>query len=639
MAYGGDVGDNHLSISDLHAAARAYAEAGIPVFPCVENGKEPACAHGFRDATTNLEQINEWWEENPRYNIGLEPERAGWAVLDPDGPEGEATLAALPALPQTYTVRSPRGGRHLYFEGSLPGTVSRLGSKLDTRGRGSYILVPPSIVGGRHYTVIDDCDPAPLPAWVEEKIGAGREHVQAAVSELDLPGNIERAEVLLRGYVKRGHVAIEGQGGDSRTYAVCAEVLNLGVSPERALDMIDEIWNTHCVPPWTRDELGVKIENASRYAQNEPGAWAVPPAREAFAGTVLDKLLAESASEPVRRSKFYFEDEDEQEQGKEPAWLIQDLIPERSTVLLVGRTGSYKSFLALDLAIGISTGTETFGSVPSAPGPVFYGALEGRNNIKKARRRAWKIARGVDKTPDFYVGTAPMVAFEDEMQEFCQQILGRLHGRHPKLIIIDTLAKSMAGLNENDARDAGRFIRFCDALVETFGCSVLVLHHSGKDDARGARGSSAFQAGFDTVLEARAHKRTKAVAVYVVKQKDAEEKEAPWTFEGKEVGSSLVFFPTSAAEHHALTAKDDPLDRLKVGAALQSLNAYGLENGVTTNVLAQTMAPGNEADTQETRAALQSKTARVLGSLSKTRLDAYCTKQPSGLVWHLPERA
>lgn len=623
----------------------AYAAAGIPVFPCVVNDKNPATANGFHDATTNVDQINRWWQQAD-YNLAICPEDAGWAVVDIDvgeGKEGAATWAVLEAehgASTTRVIRTPRGGQHLYFAGSLPASQGDLkkglGPGVDTRGVGSYVLVPPSIVNGKAYEVQHDRAIGELPDWI-----AARVHRQSApdvtpVAHFDAGAVTARARDLLTHLVRNGDVAIEGRGGDTRTFNLACELLDLGCSPEQARALLEEIWNPHCQPPWSHEELCVKIENASSYKQNEDGIWAVAPAAETFKGPALDTALAESTQrERDLRSRFHMEDEDEQEQGADPSWLVKELLPESSTVLLVGPSGSYKSFIALELALSISTGTTTFGSSPLHVGPTFYAAAEGRANIKKARRRAWKAARGVDVTPAFYVGAAPMLALPEEVQQFGDEIKRRCEGRVPRLIVLDTVAKIMAGLNENDAQDAGRFIRFCDSLLEAFpGVTVIAVHHTGKDETRGARGSSAFLAGFDTVLEVKAHKPTKAVEVWVKKHKDAEERSEPFTFEGKAVGQSLVFQPTTREEHAALVGKDESMDKRAVGEALKGLKAVGADNAVTTMVLASAVAPAS-SDAAE-RDKLIRKTARTLSGLARSKLEPYAEVIGKDLMWSLP---
>ncbi len=197
----------------------------------------------------------------------------------------------------------------------------------------------------------------------------------------------------------------------------------------------------------------------------------------------------------------------------------------------------------------------------------------------------------------------------------------------------------MAGLNENDAADAGKFIRFCDSLVEMFGCTVIAIHHNGKEEGRGARGSSAFFAGFDTVLEVKAHKATKAVSVHVRKHKDAEERETPWTFEGRITGPSLTFELTTMEQHRLLTGDGGSVTPKTVGGILKELNAFGETAGISTAVLATQLTPATENETVEDRASAISRTTRVLATEAKKALEAYCIKRGKSLIWHLPGTA
>lgn len=611
-------GDILQEISELHRAARRYAEAGIPVFPVEVNGKKPVTANGFYDATTDLEQIDVWWGK-AEYNLAFSPASVGLCVIDLDRPD-------IPeSLPQTYTVKTPRGF-HAYYEGSLPPTASRLGDNIDTRGEGSYVLVPPSSVGGLSYKVENILPYAPLPDWISTFLNKPEQKLTATVNELDLEINISRVKDLLTKYVEQGNVAIEGQGGDDLTYRICCEVLDFGLAPHTAFALLDDVWNSACRPPWGQEELAAKVQNAASYQQNEAGCKALEPTEKVFGPTVA-KLF------PVKRSRFYFKDENEQDNEPEPAWIIKDVISERSTVLLYGPTQSYKSFLALEIALCGSVGLDTFGSAV-IPGPVFYAALEGRAHLKKARR-AWKIANGIRGRLDrFYLGRAPLIGVPGECEEFMDEVAKRHPA--PKLLIIDTLTKSMAGLNENDAKDAGQFIQFCDSLVERFGCSVLAVHHTGKDTARGARGSSAFHAGFDTVIEVSANRSNKAVSVSVRKHKDAEERETPWTFEGRLIGGSLVFFPTTVAEHRALTNEESEYSSRKIGAALQKLGAYGEDHGVTTNVLVSSLRPQTENEVDADYQLAIGRMMRSLHRMAKDQLDPYVFRVGKGLLWALP---
>ena len=621
-----------MQLSILHQAARAYAAAGIPVFPCEVGGKRPLPnTNGFKDATIDIAQIDKWWGA-AEYNLAFCPDDANLFVVDIDP---GADLSLLQKLPPTYTVKTPRGGYHLYFEGSGRTSANKIAPHVDTRGVGGYVLAPPSTVGGGHYEKygeIED-DYTKLPSWVSEALAVADTAVKAAVEEMDLPQNVERARKRLLQLVAADDVAIEGCGGDDRLYRLCCEMFDLGLSVPAAQELIEEIWNPKCSPPWDSYALEQKLINASKYQQNEAGAYAVGTSQDAF-GVAVSRLVATNALE-VKRSRFHFKDEAEVDDEPDPIWLVKDLISERSSVMMFGPSGSYKSFIALEICLAIATGQPTFGS-ETKKGLVFYGALEGKAHLKKARR-AWRLVRGIEgKIENFFVGNAPMIGVPGEMQEFGDQIAKRCAGRKPTLIVIDTLSKSMAGLNENDAADAGKFIQFCDSLVDQFGCTVLAIHHTGKETERGARGSSAFLAGFDTVLEVKAHKATKAVSVFVRKHKDAEEREHPWTFEGRLVGPSLTFQATTLEQHKLLVGETKDITPKSVGAALRDLNAFGEDAGVSTAVLATQLTEAREDEGVEDRAQSIARTGRALSAASHKSLEAYAVKRGKATVWCLP---
>ena len=142
--------------------ALAYAARGWPVFPCQVGQKTPATPHGYRDATTDLEQITAWYSCNPHQNLAIATGTPGPDVLDVDehGPAGNgyaafATLskAGLVNGAAAY-VRTPSGGLHAYFTGSDQRNGHLPAHHLDFRSRGGYILAPPSRVDDKPYRLI-----------------------------------------------------------------------------------------------------------------------------------------------------------------------------------------------------------------------------------------------------------------------------------------------------------------------------------------------------------------------------------------------------------------------------------------------------------------------------------------------------
>lgn len=143
--------------SPLDAALR-YAHAGIPVFPCVPDGKRPLTEHGFHDATTDPAQLREWFARWPTANLAIPTGAPGYDVLDVDV-RGDATgwrahnqarEAGLTAG-WTHAVRTPSSGLHLYYPGSEQRSSTVPTRHLDFRGVGGYVVVPPSHVRADSY--------------------------------------------------------------------------------------------------------------------------------------------------------------------------------------------------------------------------------------------------------------------------------------------------------------------------------------------------------------------------------------------------------------------------------------------------------------------------------------------------------
>jgi hypothetical protein len=146
--------------------ALAYARRGWPVFPCQPGQKVPATAHGFRDATTDEQQITGWFSRDPDCNLAIATGVPGPDVLDVDqhGPAGNG-YAALGRLRRaglldgaSAYVRTPSGGLHAYFTGTTQRNGHLPTHHLDFRSAGGYILAPPSQVNGHHYLLLGTAD-------------------------------------------------------------------------------------------------------------------------------------------------------------------------------------------------------------------------------------------------------------------------------------------------------------------------------------------------------------------------------------------------------------------------------------------------------------------------------------------------
>ena len=203
-----------------------------------------------------------------------------------------------------------------------------------------------------------------------------------------------------------------------------------------------------------------------------------------------------------------------------PVWLVEDMLPEYSMAAIVGASYSGKSFLAVDIACSVAAGTPFHGRAVKQ-GSVFYVVGEGRLG---ARRRVEALCRdrGVIMTRE----TTPLhfskqgLNFRDPAS--VKAIRDDLHKvKDVKLIIVDTLARSFGGGNENAPQDMGEFIKGCDDLMHEFGAAMAIVHHTGKDSSAGARGHSSLFGALDTCMTVK--KIGNDMLVHCEKQKDAPE--------------------------------------------------------------------------------------------------------------------
>jgi hypothetical protein len=166
----------------LLETALNLARNKIKIFPCNQE-KEPLVPKGFYDASYEESVIRAWWTKWPNASIGMPTGITnGIIVLDVDvknGKDGEASLKNLLAkynavLPITRIVKTPSGGRHIYFDNNglkISGSVEKIGIGLDIKAEGGYIIMPPSQNGnGKNYVIEVNEGIADLPEWLKNLI-------------------------------------------------------------------------------------------------------------------------------------------------------------------------------------------------------------------------------------------------------------------------------------------------------------------------------------------------------------------------------------------------------------------------------------------------------------------------------------
>lgn len=516
-----------------------FSKSGFFVFPCAEKQKVPiADCHWMVEATNSASRIKEWFidhdDQAKLFNWAVNCGLSGLAVIDVDvknGAKGKESLMKLELeyerLPDTYTAITPSGGLHIYLSGTVASGTNKLGQEypgIDIKSMRGYVLLPGSYVddgkvkgyyksnpamtemkknnigSSNNNSTIDLGDEiAPAPPWLINKIGKNQpkdKETRIPLVEQDKQIYIDRVTDYLQ---QTNQIAIQGQGGDSTTYAVACRCRDLGCSEQMTLELMLEHWYPRCNPSNNPGFVETKVRNAFRYARTAPGSGTAEAIFEEVIETGEEAI--DNHERRIRDSSFRFLSVSEmREKLKPPEYVVDRFIEHETTTIFFGQSGNYKSFLAIDIGLRVATGL-TFASQPVKQGPVLYIAGEGHGGISR-RIEAWFKDNNIkhDHEVPFFVSssaahldtsynTNPLIKAVSEVSKKHEDI---------SLVIIDTLAANFGGADENSTRDMINFLNIINTNIrDRLRCAVLVIHHTGHSAKDRPRGAYALMAGVD----------------------------------------------------------------------------------------------------------------------------------------------
>lgn len=535
--------------------AQSYAREGWAVIPvygvseagvcrcqdggaCHNAGKHPIQKGWTKgDALSGADVYAVWGEDYPGANVGLRTgEISGFFVLDVEA-DGLDELAALVALngplPATFTVATGGGGSHHYFampDFPIRNNAKKLAPHIDIRGTGGQVVAPPSVSSKGQYTVVDRSPVAAAPAWLLEMLRAPSDAPDitdsAVIEELPRYDSLdtedqERAQryalTVLEDEARQYVAAPPGSGNQQLFQSAC-----------NVLEIIQSPWNTYTVGDayskldearlaraathqygggQTADEFAKTFQSARGKVIGQ--GRELPPGRyESLAfdpGPGFESITAPSSTEqpateyraktPLERLRSRLHNRSALAGIQPPTPLIEGVIDVGTMVVLAGGWGTFKTFVSVGWACSVATGHEWMGHQVTTPGVVLYVAAEGASGIQK-RVTAWEQASGV-QVPDekLWVVDIPVNLVSDE---WCSALLeiGRELGA--TVIILDTLHRCSAGLDEDKSTDMGRVTAVADALREHLGATTVFVHHTGHTGVR-SRGSSSIEQDADAV--------------------------------------------------------------------------------------------------------------------------------------------
>lgn len=312
--------------------------------------------------------------------------------------------------------------------------------------------------------------------------------------------------------------AMSGQDWHNAVIRIVASYVARGLSDSEIHALTDPLTLAGYTVDQTRAEVQVAIDGARRKGWTPTPTYA-DPAAISVGGVTSSSPPQSDASFDAPKRASNLEWFDDIEVALSAAYLAKGVLDQGAMSVVYGPSNSGKTFFALDLAFHLAIGARWRGRRVT-PAVVLYLAAEGGRGVTN-RIAALKATAGVLDVP-LALKRAGLDLLHDtaDLQHICDltaEIVAKYPGR-PVLIVIDTLSRIMAGGDENSAADMTALIRNVDAIRAATGAHIMLVHHTGKDAARGARGHSSLRAATDTEIEVQAEGESRAAVVS--KQRD-----------------------------------------------------------------------------------------------------------------------
>lgn len=265
----------------------------------------------------------------------------------------------------------------------------------------------------------------------------------------------------------------------------------------RGRDYDDAGWKRQYAREWVN--VGVRNAVEHWFSPVEAPAPDSPAALFERMTEAARKQDGEAGTNPARFQFLSFHDAADTALDASTTPLIKGLLDQQAMTVLYGESNVGKTFVALDIAYHIWAGVD-YAGMRTSQGDIIYIAAEGGKGILK-RIRALKIDRAPSRQTGFHVlpSQVDLLNPEADLSDLIAAI--RSVCERPALIVVDTLSRALAGGDENSSTDMGALVRNLDTLRGATTAHVMVIHHTGKDRAKGARGHSLLRAATDTEIE------------------------------------------------------------------------------------------------------------------------------------------
>lgn len=490
-------------MSDLQTAAVKYATLGWGVIrlhhvledgtcscrntACDSIGKHPLDPQGASAPETDAYNVNALWARTPDANIGIVAGISRLLILDFDSNEAiryfksiadDATIQLLKTAPSVQTGR----GIHVYLADPHNTYTPSVGKDthhgIDVRAATSYVVAPPSNhATGTNYAwrrepTSTRQPPEPTP-WLHQYLTSRTKTT---------PVVYQTGQKIIEG---NRNVELASIAGTLRRRGLTEPVIRAALHATNQ-DMIAD--------PLDEEEVN---RIAHSIAKRAPGE-----INDTISLVNIESIYDEIVTHDEPR-RYTFLTPAEIAKLPDIAYLVDGLLPINGYGIVYGRRGSAKTFEMLHMSLCIATGIPYRGRNVEQ-GKVAYIMSEGATGLKK-RLAAWH-AYYVEKHPDitldnFYALPTSVQLNDPELRAHLNVAINDIPG-DVKLLVIDTLARSVSGLDENSSADMTRFVGYIDEIRQHRNIAVVPVHHSGWDDSH-ERGSTVIGDAADWVCKIR----------------------------------------------------------------------------------------------------------------------------------------
>jgi len=480
-------------------AAILYATQGRCVFALAPGSKAPRKGSaGFCEATNAEKTIRQWWTETPDANVGIATGKgSGLFVVDLDVDKAKNGIRTWQQLEKqhgkaaaTYTVQTPRDGRHLYFKipdaHIIPCSTGKLGEGIDVRGDGGYVVAPPSTVNGRAYKVLNAAAPAMPPAWIIEAVRAKPEKLGTPVLPNSAP-SLSDLGLTKSGSLDTAKLENVQHLPDGSTRAACPACRAAGE---------DHTGNHLLIQPDGKFGCAKQADDHAHrqriweLAGSKATAAPLPPIIDAC------DFIAQPLTQPPE--------------------LIKGILHQGSKLAIGGGSKSFKTWTLLDLALSVAHGRNWLAH-ETTQGSVIYLNFEIQPWSWQRRISAVAAAKGITPEPgrlSLWNLRGKAANYNLLLPQIREQIKDRF-----ALVILDPIYKLYGKTDENRAHDVAELLNAIEDLcVETGAATAFGAHFSkgnqaSKESIDRISGSGVFARDPDSLLIFTKHETEDAFTV------------------------------------------------------------------------------------------------------------------------------